>query len=73
MLIQELTKEDNLNLVIHMHFGRLGCTRGTQPYVVPFYFAYADNYLYSFATVGQKIEWMPESARLRRNGQGGDL
>jgi nitroimidazol reductase NimA-like FMN-containing flavoprotein (pyridoxamine 5'-phosphate oxidase superfamily) len=25
---------------------------------VPSYFAYADNYLYSFATVGQKIEWM---------------
>jgi nitroimidazol reductase NimA-like FMN-containing flavoprotein (pyridoxamine 5'-phosphate oxidase superfamily) len=25
---------------------------------VPFYFAYADDYLYSFATVGQKIEWM---------------
>jgi uncharacterized protein len=58
VLIQELAKEDNLNLLAHMHLGRLGCAKGSQPYVVPFYFAYADNYLYSFATVGQKIEWM---------------
>lgn len=58
MLIQELAKEDNLNLLAHMHLGRLGCAKGSQPYVVPFYFAYADDYLYSFATVGQKIEWM---------------
>ena len=58
MLIQELTKQDNLNLLAHLHLGRLGCAQGPQPYVVPFYFAYADNHLYSFATVGQKIEWM---------------
>jgi uncharacterized protein len=58
VLIQELTKEDNLKLLAHMRLGRLACSQGAQPYVVPFYFAYADNYLYSFATVGQKIEWM---------------
>jgi uncharacterized protein len=58
MLIQELTREDNLNLLAHMRLGRLACSRGAQPYVVPSYFAYADNYLYSFATVGRKIEWM---------------
>jgi nitroimidazol reductase NimA-like FMN-containing flavoprotein (pyridoxamine 5'-phosphate oxidase superfamily) len=58
VLIQELAKEDSLNVLAHMHLGRLGCANGSQPYVVPFYFAYADNYLYSFATVGQKIEWM---------------
>jgi uncharacterized protein len=26
--------------------------------VVPFYFVYDYNYLYSFSTVGRKIEWM---------------
>jgi nitroimidazol reductase NimA-like FMN-containing flavoprotein (pyridoxamine 5'-phosphate oxidase superfamily) len=26
--------------------------------IVPVYFAYNNNYLYSFSTVGQKIEWM---------------
>jgi nitroimidazol reductase NimA-like FMN-containing flavoprotein (pyridoxamine 5'-phosphate oxidase superfamily) len=58
MLIQELTNEDNLNLLAHMHLGRLACAQGAQPYVVPFYFAYQNNYLYSFATIGQRIEWM---------------
>jgi nitroimidazol reductase NimA-like FMN-containing flavoprotein (pyridoxamine 5'-phosphate oxidase superfamily) len=57
-MIQELTQEDSLNLLAHMRLGRLACSQGAQPYVVPSYFAYADNYLYSFATVGQKIEWM---------------
>jgi nitroimidazol reductase NimA-like FMN-containing flavoprotein (pyridoxamine 5'-phosphate oxidase superfamily) len=57
MLIQELTNEDNLNLLAHMHLGRLACAQGAQPYVVPFYFAYQNNYLYSFATIGQRIEW----------------
>ena len=58
MLIQEITKEDSLNRLTHMHFGRLACAKDTQPYIVPFYFAYDSPYLYSFSTVGQKIEWM---------------
>jgi uncharacterized protein len=39
-------------------FGRLGCARENQPYIVPFYFAYEPDRLYGFATLGQKIEWM---------------
>ena len=58
MLIQELTQEDDVRLLSHMHLGRLGCAQGAQPYVVPISFAYNVNYLYSFATVGQKINWM---------------
>ena len=58
MLIQELTRETSLDLLARMRLGRLACAQGTQPYVVPFYFVYDDGYLYSFATVGQKIEWM---------------
>lgn len=58
MLIQEITHEDNIGLLAHMHLGRLGCTQGTQPYVVPIHFVYNNNYLYSFSTVGQKINWM---------------
>jgi uncharacterized protein len=38
--------------------GRLGCTYGNQPYVVPIHFAYEDPYLYAFSTVGQKVKWM---------------
>lgn len=58
MLIQELTREASLHLLARMRLGRLACARGNQPYVVPFYFVYNNNYLYSFSMVGQKIEWM---------------
>jgi nitroimidazol reductase NimA-like FMN-containing flavoprotein (pyridoxamine 5'-phosphate oxidase superfamily) len=58
MLIQELARQQSLELLARTHLGRLGCALGTQPYVVPLYFTYRDNYLYSFSTVGRKIEWM---------------
>jgi nitroimidazol reductase NimA-like FMN-containing flavoprotein (pyridoxamine 5'-phosphate oxidase superfamily) len=58
MLIQELTRQESLELIARTHLGRLGCARGAQPYVVPFYFAYHDNCLYTFSTLGRKIEWM---------------
>ena len=58
MVIQEISNQDSLNLLTHMRFGKLACSREDQPYVVPFYFAYDQNYLYSFSTVGQRITWM---------------
>lgn len=58
MLIQEINTEDKFKLLAHMHVGRLACAQGAQPYVVPFSFTYNDNYLYAFATIGQKINWM---------------
>jgi uncharacterized protein len=58
VLIQELSRQASLDLLARMRLGRLACARSTQPYVVPVYFAYNNNYLYSFSTVGQKIEWM---------------
>ena len=36
----------------------MACAEGNQPYVVPVYFVYDKDALYSFSTVGQKIEWM---------------
>ncbi len=58
MLVQELTRQESLELLTRTHLGRLGCAQGGQPYVVPLYFTYHNNYLYSFSTVGRKIEWM---------------
>ena len=58
MLIQELTRQASLDLLARTRLGRLACAQGTQPYVVPFYFVYDNECLYSFSTVGQKIEWM---------------
>jgi uncharacterized protein len=58
VLIEEMTCQGSLDLLARTHLGRLACAQGPQPYVVPFYFAYRDYSLYSFTTVGQKIEWM---------------
>lgn len=58
MLIQEMTRKASLDLLARTHLGRLACTQGPQPYIVPIYFVYDARYIYSFSTVGQKIEWM---------------
>jgi uncharacterized protein len=58
LLIQEIDRQTSLDLLARTHLGRLACAQGSQPYVVPFYFAYHNNFLYSFTTVGQKIDWM---------------
>lgn len=58
MLIQELTRQESLDLLARARLGRLACAHETQPYIIPIYFAYDRDYLYSFSTVGQKIEWM---------------
>ena len=58
MFIHEMTKRECLDVLEHTRFGRLACARDNQPYVIPLYFAYRGNYLYSFATMGKKIEWM---------------
>jgi nitroimidazol reductase NimA-like FMN-containing flavoprotein (pyridoxamine 5'-phosphate oxidase superfamily) len=58
MLVRDISTKDSLSLLGNMHLGRLACAQGSQPYVVPFYFAYDSNYLYGFSTVGQKIDWM---------------
>jgi uncharacterized protein len=53
-----MDRQTTLDLLTRTHLGRLACAQGSQPYVVPFYFAYHNNFLYSFTTVGQKIDWM---------------
>jgi nitroimidazol reductase NimA-like FMN-containing flavoprotein (pyridoxamine 5'-phosphate oxidase superfamily) len=58
MLILELTNEECIEMLTRLNFGRVGCSRDNQPYVVPFHFAQHDRQLYSVAAPGQKIEWM---------------
>jgi uncharacterized protein len=58
VLIREMTKQESLDVLAKSHFGILACAREGQPYIVPTYFAYFDNCLYSFSTIGQKIDWM---------------
>lgn len=58
MLINELTKSASLECLSRLRFGRLACARDGQPYITPFYFARNGQHIYSFSTMGQKIEWM---------------
>jgi nitroimidazol reductase NimA-like FMN-containing flavoprotein (pyridoxamine 5'-phosphate oxidase superfamily) len=58
MLIHELTEKECRQVLVATNLGRLACAQDNQPYVVPIYFAMDGDDLYSFATVGRKIEWM---------------
>jgi nitroimidazol reductase NimA-like FMN-containing flavoprotein (pyridoxamine 5'-phosphate oxidase superfamily) len=61
MLIQEMNPAASVALLQESHLGRLACARGAQPYITPFSFAYHQNVIYSFATLGQRIAWMREN------------
>ncbi len=58
MAIQEMSEQECRAFLGGASFGRLGCALDNQPYVVPIQLAYEGDYLYSFGTQGQKIEWM---------------
>ena len=58
MNIEELTRDACLAFLARSHFGRIACSKDSQPYITPFYFTYHDHKIHSFATVGQKIEWL---------------
>jgi nitroimidazol reductase NimA-like FMN-containing flavoprotein (pyridoxamine 5'-phosphate oxidase superfamily) len=58
MIIQKLSAEECLNFLKEVKFGRLGCVRDKQPYVVPIYFVCDEKHIYGFTTLGQKIRWM---------------
>ena len=64
MLIQEMTRQTWLDFLARHQLGRLACAREGQPYITPLYFAHQDAHLYSFSTIGQKIEWMRGTIRL---------
>jgi nitroimidazol reductase NimA-like FMN-containing flavoprotein (pyridoxamine 5'-phosphate oxidase superfamily) len=58
VLIQDMSRESRIVLLKSADVGRIACARGSQPYVTPFSFAYDNDFIYSFGTVGRKIEWM---------------
>ena len=58
MLIRDMNRQMSLDLVSEIQFGRIACAHGAQPYVTPFSFAYHEGFIYSFATIGRKVEWM---------------
>jgi nitroimidazol reductase NimA-like FMN-containing flavoprotein (pyridoxamine 5'-phosphate oxidase superfamily) len=43
---------------------RLGTAHDNQPYVVPIHIYFDGTYLYSFSTLGRKIDWMRENPKV---------
>jgi nitroimidazol reductase NimA-like FMN-containing flavoprotein (pyridoxamine 5'-phosphate oxidase superfamily) len=58
MIIHQMTRPEIDALLADCRLGRLACVQGERPYVVPIHFAFAENHLYSFSQMGQKIAWM---------------
>lgn len=61
MVIEELTDRECRAILARTHLARLACALNNQPYIVPVHVDFHDSYLYGFATLGQKIEWMRQN------------
>jgi nitroimidazol reductase NimA-like FMN-containing flavoprotein (pyridoxamine 5'-phosphate oxidase superfamily) len=66
MIVHDLDSAECLAVLTGAHLGRLACARADQPYIVPafFYFDREEYSLFSFSTVGQKIDWMRENPKV---------
>lgn len=64
MLVQQLSAEQCRSALSNARFGRLACSRGDQPYIVPTYFIVEEGQIYAFALPGQKLDWMRENPRV---------
>ena len=61
MVIEELKDRECRAILTRTHLARLACALNNQPYIVPVHVDLHDSYLYGFATLGQKIEWMRQN------------
>lgn len=61
MIINEMTREEINALLGRAKVGHLACVKDNRPYIVPLSFAYNSVFLYSFTTLGRKVEWMREN------------
>jgi nitroimidazol reductase NimA-like FMN-containing flavoprotein (pyridoxamine 5'-phosphate oxidase superfamily) len=64
MAIEVLTEDECRAVLVNARIGHLACTRESQPYIVPTHLDLDGDYLYGFATLGQKIEWMRLNPRV---------
>jgi len=64
VFIQLMTDAECREALDRTTIGRLACAKDQQPYVVPIYFMIDGDHLYSFANLGQKIEWMRANPRV---------
>jgi len=61
MLITRMRSKECREILVRLGFGRLACASNDRPYIVPIYFCFDADRLYSFSTMGQKILWMRQN------------
>ena len=62
MVIEEIAEQECRRLLAGVSVvARLACSRENQPYIVPIHVHLDDEYLYSYATLGEKIQWMRQN------------
>jgi nitroimidazol reductase NimA-like FMN-containing flavoprotein (pyridoxamine 5'-phosphate oxidase superfamily) len=61
MRVRELSQTACKRVLSRATVARIACARDGQPYIVPLGVVFDGSDLYSFSTLGQKIEWMREN------------
>jgi uncharacterized protein len=61
MNIHEMTEEECRAMLSRGNVVRLACALNNQPYIVPIHIDLEGDFLYGYATLGQKIEWMRQN------------
>jgi len=64
MIIREMTEHECRAMLARTTVARLACARDNQPYIVPIHVDLDGEFLYCYATLGQKIEWMRQNPRV---------
>jgi nitroimidazol reductase NimA-like FMN-containing flavoprotein (pyridoxamine 5'-phosphate oxidase superfamily) len=64
MQITPISQQECGELLGRISIGRLACSLGDQPYIVPVAFSYEPARIYVFSTVGKKIEWMRQNPHI---------
>ena len=61
MVIQEMTEQECRAMLGGRRVARLACAKNDQPYIVPIHVDLDGEFLYGFAVLGQKINWMRQN------------
>jgi len=61
MVIEEMTDQECRALLAGANVARLACAHNNQPYIVPVHVDLDGEFLYCYATLGQKIAWMRQN------------
>ena len=64
MRIIAMSQQECIELLQRVSVGRLACSLGDQPYIVPIAFSYEPDCIYIFSTLGKKIKWMRQNPKV---------